>query len=367
MITMLVVDDDRREHDIIEYLLEKFHFSIKTTHAEDGMQAKQLLETNSYDILLTDIQMPFLNGLELAKFSRTQNPICEILFFSGYDDFDYIKEALSLKAINYILKPIAPDEFQKSMQEILDNIARRENPYKEYEKTLSQNFYENPLKTDNHALSEEIQDSELLKNVEEAIRLNNHIQLEQSVHSLITKYKSEAMISHIYIRYLFTSLLHILIHCIPNLSNEDLQSATEKIYTLNHFSDLCDYIEQYLEQAITYLKEIECTPNYAVYHVMQYIEKNYAQDLGLDQLAEQVYLSPKYLSTIFSQITGTTLNKYIRSIRMKKALDLICHTNRKIADVSLSVGYPNVSYFCKLFTEEYGVTPEKYRSSKETL
>lgn len=366
MVTMLIVDDDKKEHEVIEYLLNKYHFSIETVHAEDGLQAKHFLESQKFDILLTDIQMPFFSGLELAKLARIINPEYEILFFSGYDDFSYIKEALELKAINYILKPIDMVEFQKSMQEILDNISRKRNPYLEYEKSISQNFHkEREITISRQQITSDVQDGEILKSIEEAVRLSNTTQLEQGVSLLIQKYETEVEISHIYIRYLFTSLLHILIHCIPDVTEEELQQAIEKIYTLNHFSELCEYINQYLARTVKQLRQMEGTPNYAVYHTMQYIEQHYAEDLSLDYLADMVYLSPKYLSTIFAQVTGNTLNKYIRSIRMKKAIDLIMHSNRRISDISVMVGYQNVSYFCKLFTEEYGVTPEKYRVGKD--
>ncbi len=366
MITMLIVDDDSREHDVIRYLLKKYSFDIETSYSTDGLQAKKLLEENVYDILLTDVQMPYMNGLDLAKFCKKRNPNCEILFFSGYDDFDYIKEALSLKAINYILKPISPDEFRQSMQEILENISKKGNPYREFEKSLSQNFYEEKAPVQKEKLTVNMQDDELLKNIDDAVRIGSYTSLDKNAHMLIGKYKYAKKVSHIYIRYLFSSLLKILIPAIPGLPEEDFQKAIEKIYTLNHFSDLCDYVEQYIDQVLSVLKRNDSTPNYAINHVIQYIEKHYSDDLGLDQLAEQVYLSPKYLSTVFAQTTGTTLNKYIRSVRLKKAAELTRKTNRKIADISMSVGYPNVSYFCKLFTEEYGMTPEKYRTGTQT-
>lgn len=95
--------------------------------------------------------------------------------------------------------------------------------------------------------------------------------------------------------------------------------------------------------------------------VEQYIYENYMDVLSLDVLAEKVYLTPHYLSNIFSQEKGIGLNKYIKNVRMEKAQELLQNTNMKISDICAKVGYSNLSYFCKTFRTEYGVTPEKYR------
>ena len=95
--------------------------------------------------------------------------------------------------------------------------------------------------------------------------------------------------------------------------------------------------------------------------VEQYIREHYEDVLSLDILAEKVYLTPHYLSSIFIQEKGVGINKYIKTIRMDKARELLMKTNRKISDICIQVGYTNVSYFCRSFRNEYGVTPDQYR------
>lgn len=95
--------------------------------------------------------------------------------------------------------------------------------------------------------------------------------------------------------------------------------------------------------------------------VKRYIESHYAEDLDLITLSEKVYLSPKYLSDLFRKVTGCGINKYIKTIRMNKAKELLENTNIKIIDICTLVGFHNLSYFCQTFREFYGNTPEKYR------
>lgn len=105
------------------------------------------------------------------------------------------------------------------------------------------------------------------------------------------------------------------------------------------------------------------SPKHMIYIIEKYIHDHYMDVLSLDILAEKVYLTSHYLSSIFSQEKGIGLNKYIKKVRMDKAEELLRTTNMKIGDICEAVGYTNLSYFCKTFRNEYGVTPEKYRES----
>ena len=108
MYTLLIADDEAHERDLIRFLLRDSKHILHILEAQNGRDAFEQLSNNHVDILLCDIEMPFLNGIELAKKVKEQNPDIEILFFSGYDDFVYVKAALSLKAVSYILKPVDP-------------------------------------------------------------------------------------------------------------------------------------------------------------------------------------------------------------------------------------------------------------------
>ena len=105
----------------------------------------------------------------------------------------------------------------------------------------------------------------------------------------------------------------------------------------------------------------EDSPKRTIALVEQYIKEHYDQPLSLDLLAEKAFRTPHYLSSIFIQEKGIGINKYIKNIRMEKARELLKNTNMKISDICERVGYGSVSYFCRSFRNEYGVTPEQYR------
>lgn len=364
MYNILIADDEKDELDVIFYLIHKYHFSLNVFHASNGKDAFHILQNEAIDILLTDIQMPFMDGLELATQAKLLYPSIEILFFSGHDDFEYAKQALSLKAVNYIIKPINPEEFQKSMQETLMSVSRKKNQYDEYAKS---SFWDSPspLSYDHSDdTSSCLEDSSLLSEIEKAIQLKNPSLLQEKVTQLLSKYESNSVVSHIYIRYVSTTLLQYLLKELPSSDDYSFLQASEIIYCANNFTQVKEYIQKYLDRVLIHMKKESDAANYPIYIIEQYIHENYMHDLSLNQLADMVYLNPKYLSDIFSQAKGISLNKYIRNIRLEKATALLLTSNMKISDISNSIGYPNVSYFCKLFQNKYNQSPEKFRQNR---
>lgn len=94
--------------------------------ATDGVDALRKLETLPVDILITDVRMPHMNGIELALNTRTKLPLCKILFLSGYTDKEYLKSAISLKVEQYIEKPIDIEVLQHELEGIVRQLANQE-------------------------------------------------------------------------------------------------------------------------------------------------------------------------------------------------------------------------------------------------
>ena len=159
----------------------------------------------------------------------------------------------------------------------------------------------------------------------------------------------------------------MLLSAVPGQSGEALQDAASEIYSFRHFSDIINLIEHYLSLAVDAFQQEQNAPNYAVFQVEKYIRAHYNEELTLNTLADLVYLNPNYLSGIFAQTTGCTLNRYIKQIRMEKAQELLLNTNMKVSDISQAVGYPNTSYFCKSFQKMFGATPERFRQRDTSL
>ncbi|MCR5754810.1 MAG: AraC family transcriptional regulator, partial [Acetatifactor sp.] len=144
----------------------------------------------------------------------------------------------------------------------------------------------------------------------------------------------------------------------------ELLSAIEEIFSCSSIKT----IERTIATAVNTLKtsqsDKEDNTRHAVQLVKQYINTHYDEDISLNSLADQVYLNTSYLSRIFKTQTGHGINKYIKTVRMEKAKELLQKTNMKIADIGCAVGFHNNSYFIKSFHEYYGKTPEKMRNKE---
>ena len=111
MYSVLVVDDEIRQREAVIKSVEweKAGFSV-IGDAENGIEALDLLETLEPDLILTDIKMPLMTGLELASKVREIRPATKFVILSGYDDFEYAQEAFKYNVIRYLLKPISASE-----------------------------------------------------------------------------------------------------------------------------------------------------------------------------------------------------------------------------------------------------------------
>lgn len=122
MIQILLVDDEREEREGIEYLIRTYQYPLGVHQAPNGKKALEYMECHPIDILFTDVKMPVMNGLDLAKEVSRRFPEVKIIIFSAYGEFDYAKQALQANAVNYLLKPIEVEEFRKVMETLLEEV-----------------------------------------------------------------------------------------------------------------------------------------------------------------------------------------------------------------------------------------------------
>lgn len=105
--TVLLVDD---EEEVIQVIQKKINweglgFSV-IGYANNGVKALEMVEEYQPDVVMTDIRMPYMDGMELSKRIKTEYPATKVLIFTGFDEFEYAKEAVHLEVEEYILKPV---------------------------------------------------------------------------------------------------------------------------------------------------------------------------------------------------------------------------------------------------------------------
>ena len=157
MYSIMIVEDEYLVRQGIASLVDYEQFGMQViAQAENGIEAWQKFQENPADILLTDINMPQMNGLELAKLVRDQAPKCHIVFLTGYDDFDYARTAIKLGADDYLLKPFSKDDVEEMLAKVQTKLD------KERKKVQIQNLVDQGQRSElEEAIHARLADSEL--------------------------------------------------------------------------------------------------------------------------------------------------------------------------------------------------------------
>lgn len=144
MYKLILVDDEEevRKGILQKIEWEKYGFTI-AGEAENGREALEIAEKTLPDVVITDIKMPFMDGLKLSKQIRERFPTTKIIVLTGFDEFEYAQKAIRLNVVEYVLKPVSSKELidilVKVKSRIDEEIAQKENVEalrEKYEKSL---------------------------------------------------------------------------------------------------------------------------------------------------------------------------------------------------------------------------------------
>ena len=125
MVKMMVVEDEKILRDGICRVGNWDVLEVEICAvAGNGKEALQMIEENRPDIILTDVVMPVMDGIEFARQVYERYPEIRILFLSGHEEFEYVKKAMEYKACNYLLKPAKIEKIEEVVSEIKDEIVK---------------------------------------------------------------------------------------------------------------------------------------------------------------------------------------------------------------------------------------------------
>lgn len=125
MYKMLIVDDNYMQiQSLLQYLDWKSFGITEIKTAQDGLEGLKVYKSFMPDIVITDILMPEMNGIELTKEIQKLNRNTKFIFISCCEEFDYLREAMEVDAISYILKPIEPKTLEENVEKLIERIER---------------------------------------------------------------------------------------------------------------------------------------------------------------------------------------------------------------------------------------------------
>jgi two-component system response regulator YesN len=334
MLKVLVAEDEPWIRAAIVEMIEGFGHDIKVVgDATNGIEAWHMIQQLWPTVLITDIMMPEMDGLELVRnISENKIPI-GVIIISGYENFQYAQRAISYGVNKYLLKPVNREELQDALFEVMGKLT-------EVEKM-------------NHYLMKIQTYFDTINDIDPAGGMKSLYQLIDNIHT----------IKHVnYGAYL--SLLRIVESKISSL----LTSIEAEHSLMSHFSGVPDpEIRQYLgklaEAWFLHPERNKKDFKQIIKLACDFIHAHYQDDLTLTQMAEYTNISISHFSSLFKRHTGETLIAYINQVRVEKAKELLRNSNDKIYLIAEKVGFSNQTYFIRVFKNVTGMSPNEYRKN----
>lgn len=379
--------------------------------APDGEMALPMIRDTNPDIVITDIRMPFMDGIEFSRILREQMPWIGIIILSGYDEFEYARQCIALGVKEYLLKPIYSEE----LRQVLDKVSAQielERKEREHAESLRSR-----MNTDGRFLKEKLIGSLFSDEAMEADAKNALSQLRAMGCSVIAPcyavvdaafeplesgqaaaealaYSSGGIVHTSGSRtgtrllvlgdtpadteeraYAFSSSLvreleHIGCSGIK-VGIGDIVEDPGEIYnsfkTARHIRHLlADRTEE--NPLILGVREMgESAGNNRSSSVINEAKVYMAQHFGdpnlmLQDVAKAVNMSNSRFSTVFAQQSGQTFTEYLIYLRINKAKEMLRTTDLKGSVIAHETGYNDAHYFSYIFKKNVGITPSEYRA-----
>ena len=328
MYRVLLVDDEFYVRAMLRRIIswEDLGFEI-VGEAENGEEALEKVEACVPDLVIADIEMPFIDGLELARRLNETRSSLKILFLTCYDRFDYARKAIQYGVDDYLLKPILPDELTRGLISVREKLDARTRDINQSVASISalsvlrEAFIKRLRARDCEGIGQFLTDTS--RSVE----------------------KKDLLCSREAIRKILLDALEE--HC------QETGIAFEKLET----ADFDDLARLALEKACG-CGEGAARQDELVRGVQNYIAAHLGDPgLSLSSIAQGVYMNPSYLSRVYNQTTGECISTYIRDARLSRGLKLIENGAANVERVAEEVGFRNAGYFSRCFKERYGVSP----------
>lgn len=334
---LLIADDEPKIRKGIRRIINWEQYGIcDIVEAEDGEQALEIIQNNNINIMLLDINMPFLNGIQLLEKIQQIDSRISIIIISGYDEFSYAQKALKYNVLEYILKPVNKNELENVIRKALDKIEKdqKDKNYLEWaNKQLDTNleYFKNTIFS--KWLSNKLSDKEMLEDLNFlGKRFDNNIGM--ILISTMNK-NSES-------RYNKKWNDRLIEFAIENIVNEDFKDISNKIISIDdndniiiilEITDVSEWIaykrelkkkinlylkfdvileqkntdEGILSTKVIYNEILECIKNKKKYsklvlHVINYLETNYyLSDININDIAKNLEVTPSYLSKLLKK------------------------------------------------------------------
>lgn len=337
MLKLLLVDDQPRELEGMKSMLNWSEMGIEVAGvAINGRQALALAKDIPIDIVITDVVMPDMDGIQLIRELKKLNPHIRSICISGFDEFKLVSQAINSGASGYVLKPVLTSEMQTTLNHVLDELRRERTSVSAIEAALA--YLCADARNWTARLSPELLRTSFVAGVgspPENIELLAFIALE----SRKNVWLADA-----------TAQLPADALAVGPMPLAELQQPLIRL--------LAEYRPPMSE--ITELSAVET--------IKQNIHQHLCEPIDEETLLSGIYLSRSYASALFKNETGITIHRYIKQERLKLAMQMLLDDpDAKVTSIAQQCGFSDASHLTNSMQKQFGITPERYRRRKGKL
>lgn len=309
--------------------------------ADNGLEALRFLRNNHVDILLTDIKMPKMNGLELLKYVKSEELCKCVILLSEYADFEYARKGIVLGAFDYIVKPVKEESLDKVLgraMKYIDDSVPEENIFNSECEIIAETIINSGTKLENLLKDITIKCRRYAEDdfVRGAVMLS---EVTRQIYNLVVKKKSK--ISMI--------IGNVEETCKLIIQTDDwfMSAAVFEKYMM----DIYAAIKNYYPSNMSGLSET----------VVNYIFDHMFEKMTLTDISDVCFISNTYLSHSFKKNMGRSFVDYVTLLKMQVVKKFLTETDWNITEIAEKLGYDDCKYMGRIFKNMFGFTLSDYR------
>ncbi|OKP92364.1 response regulator [Paenibacillus sp. P32E] len=387
---ILVADDERVIREGIMRTIGQISPDHQVFVAAKAEDAVKIMEEQRIHIVLTDILMPGMSGLEFMKISKRRYPYVKWVVISAHSEFSYAQEAVRLGARDYLLKPIGKSKLLEIITNLTveieqdNDISRQGERLKASLRFLREGVFQrlaSGLDIGNLDIEPFIEDYKHFYMV--MVQLDAEDRSIRLEHFIVENVLSELIELHgrgFVVSYDRQSLLGLITlredATIQQFQDEVKEHLTHYLkipFQMIHsglsydFNTVPQVVKRMREASASQALELEPmkgSGEKAIDVALHYIKEHFYEDLSLEKMASVVFLNPAYFSQLFKQKTGQGYKEYVTSLRLEQAKLLLLNPKLKLAEIAERVGYQDMKHFTQMFRKRYHLTPTEYRQQQ---
>ncbi len=338
MYDIAIVEDEELERQALHSILSENIPGIRIAgEARSGAEAVNLIDASNIDLMLVDINIPKLNGLEVIRHLREQHADTKVIIITAYDCFEMTRTAIHLKVDEYLLKPIRPQILVSAVKSCLRQLSTTKKC------------------------------QEMAFVVADLLERNGY----QECVTLVRDYSVWMFSQQEYpVRELALDLAAALGRLASEKGLRLPDSLTHRLSLLQapRFKDYdsrCQIQDLFLKMVdllfgVNGREHSRAEPD-VVQRALNFIERNLGRDVTLEIVADAVNISSCYLSRLFKKALNVNFVTYLTNRRMQVAKELLAGTELPVSSIAMDLSYKDVSYFGKSFRKQVGMSPSVYR------